>query len=159
MEEKLGGTNGKKICWSGDSNNVLNSLMEGTTIFGYELAIAVPGDHKPCQERIDRARKSGAKITISNDPLEAAADSDCVMTDTWTSMGFEDAAAGHNTFRPFQVNESVMKAAKDDAIFMHCLPAHRGSDKCQQTPPGVRMTARLGTPAPKRSKENGSRGA
>ncbi len=128
IEEKLGNASGKKICWSGDNNNVLNSLIEGTVIFGYDLSIAVPSDRKPNDARVKNAINAGAQILVVDDPVTAAEQSDCVMTDTWASMGFEDEAAGHNTFRPFQVNDKVMSAAKEDAIFMHCLPAHRGDE-------------------------------
>lgn len=128
IREKLGGIEGKKVCWSGDNNNVLNSLIEATTTFGYDLSIAVPETHPPSSKRIEQSVGEGAHISVYHDPVEAAADSDCVMTDTWASMGFEDSADGHNTFSPYQVNDAVMGAAKDDAIFMHCLPAHRGEE-------------------------------
>lgn len=128
IEEKLGTAKGKKLAWTGDGNNVLNSLIEASAIFGFELDIAVPKGREPEQRYIDRARKMGATISVSNDPVKAVRDSHCILTDTWKSMGFEDEASGHNTFAAFQVNEALMEHAKPEAIFMHCLPAHRGEE-------------------------------
>ncbi len=128
IEEKLGSAKGKKLAWTGDGNNVLNSLIEASAIFGFELDIAVPEGREPNQDFVDRARAKGATITISNDPVKATKDAHCVLTDTWKSMGFEDEASGHNTFAPFQVNDELMAHAKPEAVFMHCLPAHRGEE-------------------------------
>ncbi|MEM7068749.1 MAG: ornithine carbamoyltransferase [Pseudomonadota bacterium] len=128
IEEKLGTAKGKKVAWTGDGNNVLHSLIEGSAIFGYELSVAVPNGHEPGEPVLEWARNAGAVINVGNDPQAAVDQSDCVVTDTWSSMGFEDDAAGHNTFQPFQVNEQLMSKAKADAIFMHCLPAHRGEE-------------------------------
>ena len=128
IEEKLGTATGKKLAWTGDGNNVLNSLIEASAIFGFELDIAVPKGREPDQGFLDRARANGAAISVSNDPTQAAEGADCVLTDTWKSMGFEDEANGHNTFAAFQVNDALMARAKQDAIFMHCLPAHRGEE-------------------------------
>lgn len=128
IEEKLGSTAGQKIAWSGDGNNVLNSLIEGASVFDYELAAAVPQGHEPAAHYLDAARKKGATVHITNKVEEAVAKANCVMTDTWASMGFEEEADGHNTFIPYQVNEKTMKHAQSDAIFMHCLPAHRGEE-------------------------------
>ncbi len=128
IEEKLGTAKGKKIAWTGDGNNVLNSLIEGATVFGYALDIAVPEGRGPGAEFVDRAVAAGASISVGQNPEQAVDAADCVVTDTWLSMGFEDEASGHNTFHPYQVNEQLMKHAKDDAIFMHCLPAHRGEE-------------------------------
>ncbi|MGI9353300.1 MAG: ornithine carbamoyltransferase [Rhizobiaceae bacterium] len=128
IEEKLGTAKGKKIAWTGDGNNVLNSLIEGAAVFGYDLDIAIPDGHGPEDSIVERARKQGASINIGNSAEAAVTGSDCVITDTWSSMGFEDEAGGHNTFQPFQVNERLMEFAGDNAIFMHCLPAHRGEE-------------------------------
>jgi len=128
IEEKLGTAQGKKLAWTGDGNNVLNSLMEAAPIFGFQLDIAVPVGREPDQNFVDKARKNGAVISIGNDPQMAVKDADCVLTDTWTSMGFEGEASGHNTFIPYQVNDELMSVASKDAIFMHCLPAHRGEE-------------------------------
>lgn len=128
MEEKLGNTKNRRVAWCGDGNNVLHSHMEGAAIFGYELAVAVPENHEPDARRLETAKARGAKISIGHDAQAAVSGSDCVMTDTWASMGFESDADGHNTFHPFQVNKNMMAQAKEDAIFMHCLPAHRGEE-------------------------------
>lgn len=128
MQEKLGSLKDKKIAWSGDGNNVLNSLMEGSARFGYRMNIAVPDGHEPNAKFVDWARAQGANINIGNDAEAAVQDVDCVITDTWSSMGAEDKAAGHNTFMPYQVNSSLMAKADENAIFMHCLPAHRGEE-------------------------------
>ncbi len=127
-EEYLGSLEEKKLAWSGDGNNVLNSLVEGAAVFGYALDVAAPEGREPSKETLEWARKRGAKIEVHTSAEDAVMGADCVVTDTWSSMGLEDKAAGHNTFMPYQVNETLMKRAKPDAIFMHCLPAHRGEE-------------------------------
>ena len=128
IEEKLGTCEGKKIVWTGDGNNVLNSLIEGSSVFNYELDIAVPKGHEPDGKYLDWAKSRGAKIKLGHDAKTSVINADCIVTDTWTSMGFEGTASGHNTFVPYQVNDALMSQAKDSAIFMHCLPAHRGEE-------------------------------
>ncbi len=128
MEEKLGGCEGKKIVWTGDGNNVLNSLIEASSVFKYQLEIAVPKGHEPDQKYMDWARARGAVIKLGHDAQKAVFGADCIVTDTWTSMGFENDSSGHNTFMPYQVNDKLMAQAKNGAIFMHCLPAHRGEE-------------------------------
>lgn len=128
IEEKLGTCVGKKIAWTGDGNNVLNSLMEASPVFGYHLHIAVPKGHEPDPLLAEKAIAKGANITFVEDAHEAASDADCIITDTWSSMGSEEEACGHNTFMPYQVNRDLMSRAKHTAIFMHCLPAHRGEE-------------------------------
>lgn len=128
VEEHLGTAKGKKLAWFGDGNNVLNSLVEAAAVFEYSLDVAVPEGREPMQRMLDWATAKGASIHIGNNADDAVKDADCVITDTWSSMGFEDDAAGHNTFMPYQVNQRLMKQANSDAIFMHCLPAHRGEE-------------------------------
>jgi len=128
IEEKFGTAENRKVAWSGDGNNVLSSLAEGSAAFGYELNIAVPETRMPDAARLQAAEKAGAKIALGHDAQAAIEGSDCVITDTWTSMGFEDETSGHNTFQPFQVNQSLMGKAQKNAIFMHCLPVHRGEE-------------------------------
>ena len=128
MEEQFGTTNGKKVAWTGDGNNVTNSLAEASALFDYELAIAVPEGRESGQSYIDWANENGGKVSLANDPTAAVTGADVVVTDTWVSMGFEDDAAGHNVFQPYQVNDHLMARANKDAIFMHCLPAHRGEE-------------------------------
>lgn len=128
IEEKLGTCKNKKIVWTGDGNNVLNSLIEASSVFDYQLEIAVPKGHEPDDKYLKWAEARGAKISLGHDAEAAVAGADCVVTDTWTSMGFEGEASGHNTFLPYQVNDQLMAKADKDAIFMHCLPAHRGEE-------------------------------
>ena len=128
IEEKLGSCEGKKIVWTGDGNNVLNSLIEASSDFDYKLDIAVPKGHEPESKYLDWAKERGARIKLGHDPHQMVEDADCVVTDTWTSMGAEEEASGHNTFMPYQVNDELMSKAGEEAIFMHCLPAHRGEE-------------------------------
>ena len=128
IEEHLGSSKGRKIAWFGDGNNVLNSLVEGAAVFDYSLDVAVPAGREPMPRVLDWASAKGARINLLGDPNDAVKDADCVITDTWSSMGFEEDTDGHNTFKPYQVNEALMKQAKSNAIFMHCLPAHRGEE-------------------------------
>lgn len=128
MEEKLGTCQDKKVVWTGDGNNVLNSLIEASSVFEYTLEIAVPKGHEPDDKYVEWAKARGSNIKLGHDANEAVVGADCVVTDTWTSMGFEGEASGHNTFLPYQVNDELMSKANDTAIFMHCLPAHRGEE-------------------------------
>jgi len=128
IEEKLGTCDNKKVVWTGDGNNVLNSLIEASSGFDYELEIAVPEGHEPENKYLDWAKQRGGRIKLGHDAQTAVMGADCVVTDTWASMGSEEEAAGHNTFMPYQVNDDLMRQANEDAIFMHCLPAHRGEE-------------------------------
>jgi ornithine carbamoyltransferase len=128
FEEKKGDIAGKRIAWSGDGNNVLHSWLEASARFGFTAAVATPAGSEPDARFIDWARANGGDIEIGNDPAKAASGADCVVTDTWVSMNQEHRARGHNVFVPYQVNDELMKKAKPDAIFMHCLPAHRGEE-------------------------------
>ena len=137
MEEKLGGCEGRKVVWTGDGNNVLNSLIEASGVFDYELEIAVPKGHEPDDKYIEWAKERGSKIKLGHDAKIAVLGADCVVTDTWTSMGSEEKASGHNTFMPYQVNDELMANANPNAIFMHCLPAHRGEEVTDSVMDGV----------------------
>ncbi len=128
FEEHSGPIKGKKITWTGDGNNVLNSFVHASARFEFDLAIATPEGRKADQRFLDWGADNGASIKTYHDAARAVKDADCVVTDTWVSMGEEDSAPGHNTFQPFQVNEALMAKAKSDALFMHCLPAHRGEE-------------------------------
>jgi ornithine carbamoyltransferase len=128
FEEQRGPIAGCKIAWSGDGNNMATSWIHAAQRFGFELHLACPEELRPPPEVVDWARRSGAKITITSDVEAAVADADCVVTDAWISMGGQDSAARHNLLRSFQVDEALMRHAKKDAIFMHCLPAHRGEE-------------------------------
>jgi ornithine carbamoyltransferase len=128
FEEKKGSIRGRTVAWSGDANNVLTSWIHAAARFDFGLKIATPKEHGPRPAVREWARQSGAAITFLRDPEAAAANADCIVTDTWVSMGDRDGKKRHNVFRPYQVNGALMKLAKRDAIFMHCLPAHRGEE-------------------------------
>jgi len=128
FEEHRGPIKGKTLAWTGDGNNVLHSLIEGAAQFGYRMQIATPEGSEPGTKFVEWARKQGAEIDISTDPNRAVNGADCVITDTWVSMNQEHKARGHNIFVPYQVNEALMQKANPDALFMHCLPAHRGEE-------------------------------
>ena len=127
-EEHRGPIQGKTFAWTGDGNNVLHSLVEGAARFDFKVNIAVPKGSEPHQRYIDWARQHGGQINVDTDAIAAVAGADCVVTDCWVSMGQEAKARGHNVFQPYQVNETLMRHADKDALFMHCLPAHRGEE-------------------------------
>jgi len=128
FEERLGPIAGRKVAWSGDYNNVLSSWIDAAPAFDFSLDIACPAPLQPPPQRLVKARERGARITISEDPFAAAAKADAVVSDCWVSMGDEDEGRRHNLLTPYQVNRQVMQVAAKDAIFMHCLPAHRGEE-------------------------------
>lgn len=128
FEQHRGAIQGKTLSWVGDGNNVLHSLVEGAARFGYTMKVGVPPGSEPEARYIKWARANGGTIDLTADPEKAVQGSDCVITDTWVSMGQEHRARGHNVFQPYQVNEALMEKAGDYALFMHCLPAHRGEE-------------------------------
>ena len=128
FEEHRGPVRDRTIAWSGDGNNVLHSLLEASARFEFKLNVAVPAGSEPEAKYVDWARANGGRITFAETAEEAVRDADCVVTDTWVSMGQEHRARGHNIFTPYQVNAALMAHAKPDALFMHCLPAHRGEE-------------------------------
>jgi len=128
--EHKGGYENVKIAWVGDGNNVANSWINAAVVLGLDLIVACPDSHhiKP-----DIITASGAdtkkNIVFTNDPQEAVKDADVVYTDVWASMGEEDKLEGRlKVFEGFQVNEELLKGAKDDCLVLHCLPAHRGEE-------------------------------
>jgi len=127
FEELKGSITNKKIAWLGDGNNIVYSLIESAAKFNFELAIACPKKFRPDKEIVNWAKKNNAKILITKDPLEAASLADCIMTDKWISMG-DKGNKKKKLLKPYQVNKKIMKLAKADAIFMHCLPANRGEE-------------------------------
>ncbi len=127
VEEHRGDVAGKTIAWVGPHNNMLASFLEGAPRLGYRMAIGAPETLSPDASLVARAKADGADVLLTADPAEAVADADVVVTDTWVSMG-EDGAARHNTLAPYQVNEALMAEAAPDALFLHCLPAHRGEE-------------------------------
>jgi ornithine carbamoyltransferase len=128
FEEKKGSIRGRTVAWTGDANNVLASWMHAAERFEFTLRVATPSELRPKKWLLDWAKSSGAAIEIGEDPEQAVKDADCVVTDTWVSMGDKDGKHRHNILKPYQVNRSLMARAQPDAIFMHCLPAHRGDE-------------------------------
>ncbi len=127
-EEHRGSVAGKTFAWTGDGNNVLHSLLEASARFGFRVNVAVPEGSEPDPKHVAWARQNGGEVVLTRSPEEAVDGADCVITDTWVSMGQEHRARGHNVFVPYQVNAALMRRAKPDALFMHCLPAHRGEE-------------------------------
>jgi ornithine carbamoyltransferase len=129
FEEKRGPIRGRTVAWTGDSNNVLASWMHAAARFEFALKVATPAELRPKKWLMDWVKSSGADIVLGKDPEDAVRDADCVVTDTWVSMGDHDGVARrHNLLKRYQVNSRLMAKAKSDALFMHCLPAHRGQE-------------------------------
>ena len=127
-EEHRGPIGGRTVAWSGDANNVLASWIHAAQRFEFTLRIATPPPLAPKQRLLEWIKASGAAIVVGTDPEAAVSGADCVVTDTWVSMGDQDGARRHNLLKPYQVNARLMAMAKPDALFMHCLPAHRGEE-------------------------------
>ena len=127
FEEHRGPIDGKKVVWSGDGNNVCASFLHAAAQFGFDLTFTGPAQLDPEDEFVGLARKAGRKITIERDPYKAVEGADLIVADTWVSMHDSQSTKErrHNMLRPYQVNEELMAHAKPDALFMHCLPAHR----------------------------------
>ncbi len=128
IEEWLGGVAGKTIAWIGDGNNVLHSIIEAAGLLKFNVRVATPQGYDPEEGFVAEARSRGARIALTRDPLAAAAGADIVVTDTWVSMGQEHVHNKLAAMAPFQVNEKLMAAAKSEARFLHCLPAHVGEE-------------------------------
>ena len=128
FEEHRGPIAGQVVAWCGDGNNVATSWIESAARFGFTLRLATPASLRPPAELVEWARAQGAKIELVGDPMEAVAGARCVVTDTWVSMGDDAGSSRHNLLAPYRVTAAVMAGAAKDAIFMHCLPAHRGEE-------------------------------
>jgi ornithine carbamoyltransferase len=128
FEEHRGPIRGKTVAWTGDANNVLASWMHAAERFEFRLRVATPPELAPKKWLLDWIKRSGVVINIGSDPDEAAKGADCLVTDTWVSMGDKDGQRRHNLLKRYQVNARLMARAKPDAVFMHCLPAHRGEE-------------------------------
>ncbi|WP_300298459.1 ornithine carbamoyltransferase [Ferrovibrio sp.] len=128
FEEKRGPIRGRKLAWVGDGNNMATSLIHAAVLFGFRLDLACPAELQPDAKVLKWAAERQGQINVSHDPAQAAADADCLITDTWVSMGMKDAERRHKILAPYQVNAALMAKAAKDAIFMHCLPAHRGEE-------------------------------
>ena len=119
---------GLELAWLGDGNNVLNSIVEAAGLMKFNVRIGVPEGYESDPEFIARAVAGGANVTVHRDPAEAVRGADVVVTDTWVSMGQSHAEEKLATMVPYQVDEALMAKAKADALFLHCLPAHRGEE-------------------------------
>ena len=128
IEEHRGSISGKKIAWVGDGNNVLQTFLQAAARFNFTVHAAVPMGKEPEARFIEWAKNNGGKLEITHSAEEAVHDADCVVTDTWISMGDDQVGRGENTFLPYQVNSELMAKAKPDALFMHDLPAYRGKE-------------------------------
>lgn len=131
FEEHRGPIAGQVVAWTGDGNNVAQSFIQAAARFGFTLRIATPPELEPPAELLAWARREGARIELSNDPVAAVKGARAVVTDCWISMSDEKTAAAqnrHNMLMPFQLNAALLRQAAPDAIVMHCLPAHRGEE-------------------------------
>ena len=128
LEEHRGPLPGKKVAWTGDSNNVLTSWVHAASHFGFRLDVASPPELTASDALKEWAALHGADVRFLLDPEEAVAEADCIVTDTWVSMGHEEGERRQNLLQGYQVNARLLKMAKPDTIFMHCLPAHRGEE-------------------------------
>jgi ornithine carbamoyltransferase len=131
--ERKGDLKGKKIAYVGDGNNVCHSLIYGAAILGMHIAVGAPDGYKPAPEVVDYSRdlskKTGGSVTVVTDPREAVKEADAVYTDVWASMGQEKEYQQRKAiFAPYQVNKQLFSMAKKDALFLHCLPAHRDDE-------------------------------
>ncbi len=129
LREHKGKLAGLTLAWVGDGNNVAHSLLYGAARLGVEMRVATPPGYEPSPAVVKAAQQAGGRVRLTHDPAEAVAGADAVYTDVWTSMGQEaEAQERRQVFQRFQVNAALMRRAKPQALFMHCLPAHRGEE-------------------------------
>jgi ornithine carbamoyltransferase len=131
FEEHRGSIAGRAVAWSGDDNNVCYSWIHAAGSFAFDLRIAAPPELAPRPDMLAWARETGARVSVTYDPIAAVSGADLVVTDTWVSMG-SDPENRHNLLAPYRVDESLMARADPRALFMHCLPAHRGEEVTDQ---------------------------
>jgi ornithine carbamoyltransferase len=128
FEEHRGPIAGQVVAWCGDGNNVARSWIEAAVRFGFTLRLATPDGLQPPEDLVAWARSEGGRIELTDDPVAAVAGARCVVTDTWVSMSDDPQTSRHNLLAPYRVTSRLMAQAAPDAIFMHCLPAHRGEE-------------------------------
>ena len=128
IEEHRGPVAGKQMVWSGDGNNVATSLVHAAVQFGFSLKVASPKGYELDADVLAWAQAQGGDVSITNDPVAAVEGADCVFADTWVSLGDDERDERLQALGPYQVNEALMARAKPDALFLHCLPAHRGEE-------------------------------
>ena len=138
FEEHRGSIKGRKVVWSGDGNNTFSSFVHAAGQFGFDLTFTGPEVLEPAQSLLDEARSKGVNVKIDRDPHTAVKDADLVVTDTWVSMHDPQSARErrHNQLRGYQVNADLMSRAKPEALFMHCLPAHRDDEATSEVMDG-----------------------
>ena len=137
-EEHRGPIAGRKVVWAGDGNNVCASFLHAAAQFGFDFTFTGPAQLDPEEEFVGLARQAGRKVVIERDPVQAVSGADLVVTDTWVSMHDSQSSKErrHNMLRPYQVNAALMAHAKPDALFMHCLPAHREEEATSEVMDG-----------------------
>ncbi len=128
FEERRGSIAGRTVAWVGDANNVATSWLHAASKFGFEMRIAAPQGFGVTHDLREWAQQEKANVVFTEDPAEAVKGADCVVTDTWVSLGDEDVETRFKRLKPYQVTRALMEKAAPDAIFMHCLPAHRGEE-------------------------------
>jgi len=138
FEEKLGSIENKTIAWIGDGNNMANSWIHAANVFNFKIRLACPNGRMPDASIIKWAKDNDTDIKITEDPILTSKNADAILTDTWISMGDEDIKEPEKIFNSFQVNEELFKLASENAIFMHCLPAHRGQEVTEDIIDGPR---------------------
>jgi ornithine carbamoyltransferase len=132
FEEHRGPISEAKVTWVGDANNVLASWVHATAVFGNRLNISCPDAYAPSQGMLADIAEAGEKINLISDPKVAVEGADLVIADTWISMGDKDADERLSILAPYRVDKNLMDVAQGDALFMHCLPAHRGDEETSQ---------------------------
>lgn len=132
FEEHLGPIKGRRVAWVGDGNNVAASWMHAAAKFGFSLALACPDELRPEADVMDWVKREKADVMLTNDPAKAVKGADCVVTDTWVSMGQTDATRRKQILKPYAVDAKLMAKAAKGAIFMHCLPAYRGHEVSEE---------------------------
>ncbi len=128
FEENRGPIAGRTIAWAGDGNNVAASWVHAAVLLGFKLRLACPPQLNPDRALLEWAKREGGDVVLTDDPMVAVKNADCVVTDTWVSMGQSDAARRKQMLGPYAVDDALMSTAKSDAVFMHCLPAYRGHE-------------------------------
>jgi ornithine carbamoyltransferase len=128
FEEHRGSIEGAKVAWVGDANNVLASWVHASKLFGNKFAIACPDEYGPDQGLLADIKEAGPNVTLGEDPHAAVKDADLIITDTWVSMGDTDVTDRRKVLKPYRVDTNLIGLADKDALFMHCLPAHRGDE-------------------------------
>ena len=138
FEEHLGPIAGRTVVWCGDGNNVATSWIQAAVRFNFSLRLACPKELMPDAKYLEWAKAEGGDILVTSDAYSAVKGADCVVTDTWNSMGVDEVQSRHNLLAPYRVDERLMKLANPDALFMHCLPAHRGEEVTAEVIDGPR---------------------